>query len=301
VNSLKSWHKEHGFKKNPLFQSPLKRNDTLRGYGDLQKNLLYLISSGSMSLIIGKQHTGKTMLLKNIIDTFRGDKRIIFIDLRKISKRLDIKKVIHDRLSFFERLRKKKPKDIILLLDNAQDLSSRSFELLHYYFDKKYLHSVVFTAVDLKTLNIPKSLLDRIGKRIFHTQILERADAVEMIKEKLGGKDLLKDYQLEILYVLADKNIPRVLVYTDAVLQYQVDNPDVTLSSKLINKAIKNVGILDAEIEDEHEVCSDCHSELLEVCGTYRCVECDSFCFGCGAIVDDDDIECPYCGKQFEV
>lgn len=293
------WYKDVGFRSNPLFESPLKRNDKLQNYNYTRENLLYHVTAGSICLISGNKGTGKTMLLKYLIDEFRGKKKIIYLDLARLSKRLDIDKAMKERMGFWERLKGKKVQDIILLVDNAGDLTKRSFEKLHYYFDKRYLHAIVFTTLDDKKLKMPKSLKDRIGTRIFHTQDLDRMEAVEVVKEKLDGEDLLKDYQLEVLYVLADKNMHRFLLYVDAVLDFLNANPEETLNSKKINEIVKEIDTGEDTARKEHDYCSECGGRIFNIKGHFRCTECDSFCYGCGALVDDEDEACPNCGKQF--
>jgi predicted AAA+ superfamily ATPase len=294
------WFKNYKLKENPLFQSPLKRNDTLRNYSNEKDNFLYLVNSGSILLFLGGKASGKTTILKYLIDNFKGKSKLIYIDLLSHSKKINLLEIIKKRQSLFDRIFNKKPENIILLLDNCQDLTKRQFEQLHYYYDKKILHSVVLTADLFSNLKIPKSLMDRIGKRIFETQVLDREEAVEMIKEKVPEKINLKDYQYELLYILSDKNNRRFIHYTDAVFQYISENPETILSSRIINKIVKHTPIVDDIVDNIHEICSVCGSTLVEISGKYRCLECDSFCYSCGIIINDDDSMCPYCGKVFE-
>ncbi len=306
-----NWYKEMGFKRNPLEVDPFRNKEEPIGYYDEIENLLYYIESGNTVLIEGPKGSGKTLLLAQAIKNFGGKGRIIYIDGNKVNKRLEISRLLIDNQGFFRRFLKKKPKGMILLLDNAFALPRKSYEQLQYYFDQDYLKSIVFTTDDREKLNFPSSLDDRIGDRIIKTKKLPMEDAVELVLDRLNQDMISKDL-LEKVFILSDKDIITFLKNCNKILEYMYENDLEEIDLKTINKVLseeskepekagEDIDEDDGEADEESpDICAECGENLEKVGEHYRCKNCDFYCPSCGILIEADDIKCPSCGVQFE-
>ena len=169
------WFEELGFDDNPFNIDALKTDFNFIGRDKEAKEILYRIASGSMLLIEGKAGIGKTALLKYAIDNFKGEGKVIYVDGNKLNKRLDVSDLL-----------KKKPKGMILLMDNVQYLSKKNNERIKYYYDQDYIKSVVFTTTDYSLVRFTNAIKDRIGKNIIKLKKLKPSYAIKIAGERLN-------------------------------------------------------------------------------------------------------------------
>lgn len=279
------WFEESGFDDNPFNLNPLKTDFSLIGRDKEAKEILYRIISSSMLLIEGKVGTGKTALLKYAIDNFKGKGKVIYVDGNKLNKRLNVSDLL-----------KKKPKGMILLMDNVQYLSKKNNEKIKYYYDEDYIKSVVFTTTAYSLVSFTNAIKDRIGTNIIQLKNLSQSSALEIVKERLNDKEILSEDVLKQLYNDSN-NIKEFLRNCDLLCSYIVKKGKEKAKKEDIKKMPK------AKIEEEKEqtdTCSECGEKLVKVGEYWRCKNCDQYCTACGALVADEDIECPECGGVFE-
>jgi ABC-type oligopeptide transport system ATPase subunit len=303
------WYKEFGYKHNPLEVNPLKNKEEPFGLFDEIDNLLYFVESDNCAIIKGESGSGKTLLLTQIIKKYGGKGRIIYIDGNRINKRFEFSKILMKKQSFMHRLLGKRPKNMILLIDNAKSLTPKAYKQIQYYFDQDYIKSIVFATEDLEALNMPQSFLDRIGKRVIELKPLSMDEAVELVLERLD-QDIISKDKLEKIFILSDKNMTSFLKNVQKVLLYlaeEDENEDLELDINTINEIVTKEDDHDLEDDDENEddedstdVCSDCNEKLVRIGNHYRCEECDLYCPECGVLIDPEDYECPSCGIKFE-
>ena len=281
-----AWFDELGFDDNPFNPDTLKTNFNLIGREKEAKEILYRIASGSMLLIEGKAGMGKTALLKYAIDNFRGKGKVIYVDGNKLNKRLNISKLLN-----------KKPKGMILLMDNVQYLSKKNNERIKYYYDQDYIKSVVFTTTDYGLVSFTNAIKDRIGKNIIKLKKLKPSYAVETAKERLNGKEILSEHVLKELYKNSG-NIKEFLDKCDLLCSYVVEKG----KEKAVKEDIKNLPKKEAEEENEQtDICDECDEKLVKINEYWRCRNCDNYCEKCGALVDEEDKECPECTTEIKV
>lgn len=279
------WFKELEFENNPFNLNSLETDFSLIGRDKEAKEILYRIISSSMLLIEGKVGTGKTALLKYAIDNFKGKGKVIYVDGNKLNKRLNVSDLL-----------KKKPKGMILLMDNVQYLSKKNNEKIKYYYDEDYIKSVVFTTTAYSLVSFTNAIKDRIGTNIIQLKNLSQSSALEIVKERLNDKEILSEDVLKQLYNDSN-NIKEFLRNCDLLCSYIVKKGKEKAKKEDIKKMPK------AKIEEEKEetdTCSECGEKLVKVGEYWRCKNCDQYCTACGALVADEDIECPECGGVFE-
>ncbi|MFH1182176.1 MAG: AAA family ATPase [Candidatus Woesearchaeota archaeon] len=166
----------------------MKMKSKLFGFDEVIEELSYRVQAGSMVFVEGRRGSGKTALLKAIIDRFRGKKRVIYIDCNTI-KDLDIEAVMQRRYGLIGRLMGITPKNMVLLADNVQHLSRRNVQRLQYFFDHNYIYSVIFTGESYAKSKLTKSLRDRIGGRVMRVPVLSPGDAIEIAHERFSLED----------------------------------------------------------------------------------------------------------------
>ena len=100
---------------------------------------------------------------------------------------------------------------MIVLLDNVEKLSKVNTERLKYYFDQNYIQSIIFTTEDYKKAKFSDSLRDRIGKRVVKTPALTDYDALEIIRERIGDRELFNEQIIKKVFKQSG-NSPKVLL-----------------------------------------------------------------------------------------
>ena len=164
------WFESLGYSYNPFILNPLDFEDELLiGMEEEAKELLYRVKAGSMVFIEGKEGSGKTVLLKHVIDNFKGEGKVVYLDANKVNKTEDIEKIL---------FKKGKKKGMILLLDNVSSLSKHNSEKIKYLFDEDFIKSVVFTGESFGSAVLSESIKQRIGSRIIKVPEMEEDDAV---------------------------------------------------------------------------------------------------------------------------
>ena len=293
------WYEELDFDENPLEVNPFEIDVDAIGYEEEIEDLLYFVESGNIVIIEGPSGSGKTLLLSKVVDEYKGKGRIIYIDGNKFNKRLDISDVLISNQSYVNKVLSKKPKGMILLVDNVESLNKVAYEQIQYYFDQDYLKSVVFATKNIKDVGFPQSILDRAGNRIIKLNAPDESLAADIVWDRLH-KDLLSKDQLEKLFVISDKNMESFFKNTEKVLMYMVDNELQTIDLKTITKIIGRKPDDEEVIEEDPYICSECGTKLEKVGDYYRCPNCDLYCPVCGILIEGTEEYCPNCGVKFE-
>lgn len=310
---MKSWYKKLGYYENPFLINPLKENTNIIGLENEIKDALYYVKSGSMIFVEGNEGSGKTKFLKEIINNFKG--RIIYVNAAKLKKNLNVEELLQNKNGVKGKLFNKKPKHMILLIDNVAELSQVNLERLKYFFDNAYLQSVVFSGTSIKKANFPESMLNRIGRRIIEVKPMKKEEAVELaftrLDEDLNEKDLIiTKAQVEEVFEKSNKNPKQFLLNLHRVFE-EMDFEEAEKVDKAHLKIIEDK--LDEEDEEDYyislgvdlvntaeQMTDDKGNKLMKVGEYYRCPVYDMFCGNCGAIVKQDDISCPECQAEFE-
>ncbi len=306
-----TWFKQLGYEQNPFLINPFKETTPLIGQEQQLEDAIYYTKSGSILFIQANQGCGKTKFLRTLIDSFRG--KIIYVDASKETKVINIEELLTKKNGLSGKLFGSKPKGMVLLLDNVDELSMVNLERLKYYFDQGFLHSVVFTGQDFKAVGFPKSLQQRIGKRIISLDGLTEDQAVALAYARLDEDPHDSDVIIsrsQIITVFKASSSPReFLIHLHRVFEemHLTDADQVTAD---------HLAILKEDLDDEDR--EELHEELgqpivdpiafttpkghkiMKIGKYYRCPDVDMFCGNCGAIVRDEDVKCPECFAVFE-
>lgn len=271
------WHKKFGSRELNL--NPLETDYSLVGREREAKEILYRIESGNMLLIEGLPGSGKTALLKYAIDNFEGEGKVVYVDAAKLSRRLDITRMLRKR-------------GMILLMDNVHYLSKKNNLRIKHYFDQDLIKSVVFTTTGYGSVSFTNSIKDRIGRSIIKLKALPLAKALKVAKERLDSRSL-PDNVLKQLYRESNRNIKEFLRSCNMLYNYAVQQGKSRVSADDIKKMPK---ANEKSPDDKTQICEECDERLIRIGEYWRCRNCDEYCKSCGALVEEG--ECPECGTK---
>ena len=234
------WYEDLNFIENPFKDSS---STELISYNDIIDDLLYNINAGNIVVIEGEDGRGKTSLLNIVINRFRGQGRVVYINGNKIENP-NIENVLMDRYGFWGRIFNKMPRDMILLMDEVEELSERNLERIKYFYDQNYIKAIVFTTKDRKTPNFSPSLKERIAK-IITLKELREDDAVRIIKLRLGNVELFSNEDIKAIFRHSDKNVKLFLEncekIAEIVVERKLEKADKDIIEGIIGKKEKIV------------------------------------------------------------
>ncbi|MDD5253914.1 MAG: AAA family ATPase [Candidatus Nanoarchaeia archaeon] len=213
------WYETFGFDENPFEDNP---NIRMIGYDDVIDESLYNVHAGNIIFLEGKEGSGKTAVLRRVIDKFRGKGKVVYLKCSEI-KDLNVEEVLVKRYGFIKRIFSKTPKDMILLFDDIEELSRKNTERIKYFYDQNYIRSIIFTGINYKRLNFSDSLKDRITK-VIKIPELDDNDAVEIVEERLEGKDIIPEEFIKEAYKRSNKNLKAFLKTCEDLVKYAVED-----------------------------------------------------------------------------
>jgi MoxR-like ATPase len=205
------WFEKLGYDKNPLSIKPTDAYGII-GRDELITDLLSSIQEGTLCALIGQYGLGKTSMLKQIVNQFKGKKKVAYFSCNRLTGPLDLDRIIHERFGAIGRLLQIKSKKMILLLDEVEYLKPGDFRNIQQYLTEGYFHSIVLVTNEKKTIPIPV--------KVFELKALEEDHAVEIIRQRLGknSKKQLSDAIIKKVYE-HDPRIRKFLQNTCKILK----------------------------------------------------------------------------------
>ncbi len=188
-----TWYHELGFYSNPFSIKPAAFHNQVLGYEGILDDINTKIYNSNIIFIHGPYGTGKTTILKAIIDKIKGKKRVIYYNCNKIEGSINFNRLLTNSGGFFRWLLGIKKKNMIILLDEAQDLNKKDFFNLKSYFENGYFNSIVLVSKKLD-INLPANLKKIIGKdNNYDLSFLSLDEAIVLIRKRIGDLQFLRD------------------------------------------------------------------------------------------------------------
>ncbi|MFH1972002.1 MAG: hypothetical protein ABIJ18_00830 [archaeon] len=234
MNSL--WFRELGFFNNPFSIKPAFFSDKVIGYESLIDEVSYGILNKRMVFLEGEYGEGKTTILKRIINDFGGKKQVIYYSCNRIEARLNVKKLLNERYGFWGKLFDLKPKDMILLLDEAQELGPKDYEKLYSYYQEGFIKSIVFVGKEFNQRNINKNI--KSITEVIRLRKLSDDEAVKIIRRRIGSLPLLTDSVIKIVYGYSDKNIRKLLKNCESLCKHAVERGETRITDEVIKEVL---------------------------------------------------------------
>jgi len=255
------WWRKLGFYTNPFTIRPAPFDNRVFGQNQVLEDLYYKIPAGTMSFIEGKLGTGKTTIMKNLITKFRGRGKVIYFSCNRIDTELNIEDLLKGRYGFWGRMFGMMPKDMIVLLDEAQQLSSVNTERIKYFFDQGNIKSVVFTGTDYSNTNLHESIKERIGQDgLFKIKELTDDQAVAFVRNRIGNISTVNDSIIKKVWHLTGRNPRRLLQRLDKVFRYAVENMESEINEEHLTKIFADI-----RSKSEPAVASELKKEVKRV------------------------------------
>lgn len=235
---MDTWYNQLGFYNNPFSIKPAAYHNEILGANGIVDEVLDKIRSGSVLFIDGEYGTGKTTVLSRIINEFGGKKKIVYYSCNRSENGLDVDRLVKGGRGFFGKLFNTRPKNMILLLDEVQDLGKDDCEVLHNNFEDHTFKSIVLVSKDFKEVNFGNGLKSLIGKNIIKMKKLNGEEAVEFIRKRIGNLKILSDNIIKLLNKKADGNPRRLLKNCEEVCKYAMDNFEDEVNEEIIKKVL---------------------------------------------------------------
>ncbi len=253
------WWRKLGFYTNPFTIKPAPFDNKVFGQDKIFEDLYYKIPAGTMSFVEGNLGTGKTSILKNLIAKFRGRGKLIYFSCNRIDTELNIEDLLKGKYGFWGRMFGMMPKEMIVLLDEAQQLSSVNTERIKYFFDQGNIKSVVFTGTDYSNTNLHQSIKERVGQDgLFKIKELGEDQAVALMRNRIGNTNLISDDLIKKIWHLSGKNPRRLLQRLDRVFRYAVENMETVIKEEHLSKIFEDMKhkpdpVLHSELKKDRE------------------------------------------------
>ncbi len=231
------WYKQLGFHNNPLSIKPAIFTDSLMGLKERVDEISYSILSNKNVFIVGEYGEGKTTILKKLINDFGGKKQVIYFSCNRIDHRINVKKLLNGRFGFWGKLLDLRPRNMILLLDEAQALSKKDYEKLMNYHTSGFFRSIVLVSSEYPEKNLPDSFKKTL-KQIKLKTITEE-DAVKLIRKRVGNLPLLPNDMIRLLFKKSEKNVRMLLKNTEEVCKYAVNYGEEKITGDLVEEVLE--------------------------------------------------------------
>jgi len=164
-----------------------KPNIELIGLEKEKNSLHNYVSKGNICFLHGPAGTGKTSTLKWLQKGLRGHK-IIYLDGKGLNEYFDLRKYVLKKRSFFQKLFGRKPKNVVLLVDEAQDCLKSLIDHMQSLWTEDLVKSIVLTQISSDISYFPDSFRERIGKKRIRLRRLEEEELAELINVRTRGK-----------------------------------------------------------------------------------------------------------------
>lgn len=285
----------------------MKERTSMIGAKQQLEDATYYLQAGNLVVVEAKKGNGKTKFLRTLIDNFRG--KVIYVNARKLDKTLDVEELLRKKNGFSGKVMGKKPKGMMLMIDNAEELSLVNIERLKNYFDQGYLQSIIFTTSDMESCEFSDSMINRIGRRVITLEKPEHKDMKAIIKERLDEKEdeeepLIDEEHIKKIHETSE-SVGDMFVRMESAFEKMDEKEDETISAEHYDEKLDKDDNEYIEIElklskERRDLLYKDDGKVLKVGSYYRDPTKDMFCSNCGAIVDENDMKCPECNAIFE-
>ena len=216
------WFRELGFNNNPFSIKPAAFHDQVVGFEKVVDEISYGVLNNKVVVVEGDYGNGKSSILKRLLNDFGGKKQVIYYSCNRMDSRLNVKGLLNGRYGVVGRLFDLKPKDMILLLDEAQELIGKDYERLYSYYQEGYIKSVVLVGKGVKKDQIVQGFKSHVEEVTFGKT--NEDVAVQIVKKRVGDLPLLPDVIVRKIYQRSNNNIRIMLKTCEEVCKKAVES-----------------------------------------------------------------------------
>tara|TARA_Y100000310_G_scaffold343267_2_gene450089 strand:- start:1358 stop:2269 length:912 start_codon:yes stop_codon:yes gene_type:complete len=230
------WFRELGFFNNPFSIKPAAFNDKIMANEELVDELSYGILNKGVMMIEADYGEGKSTVLKRLLNDFGGKKQVIYYSCNRMGKRLNVKKMLNGRYGWFGKMFNMQPKDMILLLDEAQELGKKDYDKVNSYFENGHFKSIVLVGYGFDTKEIPDKFKGKLKE--YKMKPLSEDEAVQFIKKRVGVLPLLPDDVVRKVYKLSSNNVRELLKNCEELCKYAVNYSEEKITDDVIKEVL---------------------------------------------------------------
>jgi len=234
ITKMNIWYKELGFYNNPFSIKPMAFHDEVIGY-DLDV-VFNKIDNGEVLFIEGDYGKGKTTILKKIIRRFGGKKRLVYYSCNRTASSIDFEKLIKNRHGFFSGLFSD-DNNLILLLDEAQDISQEDSEKILDYYTKNF-KSIILVGPNFDKIRFGNGLSKLISPNVIRLGELTEDDAINIIRKRIGHTNFMQDDIIKMVFKKSAKNPRRLLKNCEDVCRYTIDQGYNKIKEEHVKKVL---------------------------------------------------------------
>ena len=188
------WYQELGFFNNPFSIKPAAFHNELMGLNQIIKEINNKVAGSNIIFISGGYGTGKTTVLKKIINEFKGKKRVIYYNYNQSERSIDYDELLTN-VSWWRKLFGIRKKNMIILLDEAQDMNKKDLTQIKAYYDEGFFKSVIFVSKE-EDMKLTKELEELTGKNKFRIGNVDKTEAVKIIRKRIGNLKFISDQNI---------------------------------------------------------------------------------------------------------
>ncbi len=195
-----TWYKEFGYNYNPFCIKPLDDYELFFDGKSLVDDIIGAINNGENLVLKGPLGTGKTSILKKIIDEFGGERKLYYYNAFSTSTPLNFEKVLKRAGNIFSRTFGIKSKNVVLFIDEAHHLTPENVAELEDYLGD-YFKSVIIASSENK-YEAPDEIKEHF-KNTINLQNFTESDALNIIKDRLGEEEyneIIEDTEIKTIY-----------------------------------------------------------------------------------------------------
>jgi hypothetical protein len=247
------WFRDLGFHNNPFSIKPAVFNDNVMGYEKIIDEISYGILNNKIIVLEGEYGNGKSTILRRLVNDFGGKKQVIYYSCNRIESRLNIKSLLNGRYGFIGRMFDIKPKDMIFLLDEAQELGEKDFQKIHSYYQEGYLKSVVLVGKGIDKARIPEGLKSNLSE--ISLDSINSETAVKVIRKRIGNLALINDEMIKEIFQLSNNNVRLLLKNCEEACRFAVQTGRKTVNTEVLTQVFKtfNSKSLDKKVTKKPE------------------------------------------------
>lgn len=200
---MTTWYEELDFEENPFTIKPRESLEEFIGNKPIVKKIKQAIEDEKCMVLRGKYGTGKTSVVKSIINEHKGEGKVFYYNAYASDKELDYEDVIKRAGNALARFFRTKTKNIIMIIDEAHHMSKENLEAVEDYIASEHFRSVVFVTSDLN-YEFPKAI-KKLVSFDDTIQMFSEFDAIKIVKNRLEDEyQLLPNDIIKELYRNSD-------------------------------------------------------------------------------------------------
>ncbi len=209
------WFHAYNWEDNPF---SIKPNVNLVGLERERELLTHHLTSGNICLLTGNTGTGKTSLLRLVRSQLDKD-RVVYLNAEELDEFFDLHKHLMKERPFLDKLFFRKPKDVVLLLDEGHASDAQLKNHIKTLYDSDVLKAVVM-AQTKPPFDYSDSFKHRIGNRIVRMKSLSDDQARELVELRTDAKHPFHHSTIPALAKQANYNPRKMLEACELVAMH---------------------------------------------------------------------------------